>query len=212
MKKKKLSILFLLVLVLLAVTIVYLATTYARYRGVATGTGEVQVAKWSVQVNNQSLVAGPGQVALGTITLTPVANANVAKDRIAPDVTATTEFEIDPTGAEVAIAYEFTLGTIVSVPAGSVPTDFEVTKVEATVGGTTTTVTPTAGKYIGTIELPTTGSDKTAMTATEKVTVKVTAKWTNVEANNNLDTAVGIAAPKLQIPVNVTVKQKLATD
>ena len=203
-KNKKVSILFLIAVVLLAVTLIYVGLTYARYTGTVTGTGEAQVAEWAAVVGDADLAAGDTTMTAPLI-FTPVANAHVATGKVAPATTATTTFDIDPTGAEVSMEYEFTLGTITSDGTAPAPNKFTITKVEATYKGTTSTITPASGKYSGSIDL----SGLAKLTVAEKVTVTVTVAWTNDEAENANDTLVGIEAPKLSIPVSVTVRQKI---
>ena len=198
-KNKKVSVLFLIAVMLLAGTLIYVGMTYARYTGTATGTGEAQVAKWAAKVGDANLAAGDA-VMTGKLIFVPDTNANVIANKIAPASTAKTTFDIDPTGAEVAIEYEFTL-----TPDPSAPTNFKVVGVKAG----TTTITPTAGVYTGTIALPAGGT--TAMGASEKVTVEVTIEWEHLtdESLDANDTVIGSTITTLELPVSVTVRQKI---
>lgn len=196
---KKRTTLSIILIVLVAITAIFVGKTYARYLSEASASGTVDVASWAIKVNDTD-ITGAGTTALGTVTLTAGTSANVATGKIAPSINATGSFEVHATGSEVAVDYEFTLGTI-TASAGTVPTGLSIGAVEYSTDGTNwTAITASSGKYTGTIAL--------ANVATP-VTVRVTVSWPNDEANNVTDTAAGVSGATLTVPVTITVKQKI---
>lgn len=190
------------VLMLLTVCLYFISGTYARYTSSASGTAEVQVAKWAVKVNDTDIV----EKDTITISFTEVANDNVVDGKIAPASQLYADFTIDPTGSEVAIDYSFSLGNIES-SSGTVPTSLTVSKVVPVVSGTEgTALTATDGKYTGTINLT---SQTAELTSAEAVTVRVYVEWTNSEANNTTDTTVGASAPTLTMDVTAVATQHI---
>lgn len=164
----------------------------------------IQVARWAVKVNSTDIV--PANATL-SVTFKEVTNANVVDGKIAPASSLYADFEIDPTGSEVAIDYEFTIGTL-TMSSGTPPADLKIEKV-VTVGSDSleTAITETSGKYSGTIAL---ASQTAALTSTEKVTVRVYVKWENKDTNNAADTTFGAAAPTVTVPISIVVKQHIA--
>lgn len=190
-------------LIILVIALFFIAGTYARYSSTGSGTGNVQVAKWAVKINDADITT----TNTFTINFVEVANNNIVDGKIAPDGRLYADFEIDPTGSEVALDYEFALGQI-KAGTEAAPDGIAVEKVCTVDGSTETPLTPTDGKYTGTIAL---ASQTAALSASEKVTVRVYIKWTNSDeaARLTTDTAAGIAAPQLSIEVTGTAKQHI---
>ena len=190
-------------LILLTFCLYFVAGTYARYTSTASGTAEVQVAKWAVSLNAEDMTA---DAASFDVEFTEVDNANVVNGKIAPATELYADFEVDPTGSDVAIDYSFELGDIVAT-SGTLPDTIAVTKVVLVEDDDSeTTITETNGKYSGTIALV----DQTkSLTADEAVTVRVYVAWEdeNTEAANTADTAFGVEAPAITMEVTATAAQ-----
>lgn len=192
---------------------------------------QIGVARWAVQINSSDIVA---QGTTLNAAFKKVTNANVADGAIAPSSTYYADFEIDPTGTDVAIDYSFTIGTLelktgnaaVTTPVNS---RFIVKQVcyvgsDGAVGNNVTRPSDTVHKYIGSVDLPDgTDGKKTAMTAAQKVKVRIYVEWTDVsvegsENNNADDTTVGAGAASatagaeynLMVPITIVVEQKTA--
>ena len=189
-------------LIILVIALFFIAGTYARYSSTGSGTGTVQVAKWAVKINTVDIT----QNDTFAITFNEVPNNNIVDGKIAPAGSLYADFVIDPTGSEVALDYEFALGNITST--GTVPDGIAVEKVCTVSGSTETTLTPTDGKYTGTIAL---ASQTAALSNSEAVTVRVYITWTNSDEAARLtsDTAAGVAAPTLSLQVTGTAKQHI---
>ena len=143
--------------------------------------------------------------------------------KIAPNSLLYADFVIDPTGSEVAIDYSFSLGSITSNGSETIPTSrlkvadvrlISSSSVDATNDHSEgTQLTGSSGVYTGTINLnPATGTQNSALTASEAQTVRVYIQWqeTNVTADNTADTAVGIESPTLTMTVTGTATQKVS--
>lgn len=188
MKKKNLGIL--LILLLLVGTGVY---TYARYVTEVSGNATVEVAKWAVKVTDGSADLSKNF----DLTLTLAENDFVADGKIAPGRNAEGKIVLDLTGTEVDTDYTVAIGNVENIP-----TNAEVVvKV-----GDTELQQDGSGKFTGTIEHETIALGG----ANAKVELSIIVTWTNVDTTNDAtDTADGVAAATLTIPVSVTAKQHI---
>lgn len=192
---RKMTIVILAIFLLIAI----IGGTYARYTSSASGTASAQVAKWAVKINNIDIVTND----TFAVNFQNVENNNVVKGKIAPSSKLYADFEIDPTGSEVAVDYSFALGAITAT-SGEVPADLRVSKVCTISGDTETELTSANDTYVGTINLE---SQNNALTEASKVKVRVYIEWTDSEANNSSHTSVGNVAPTLTMQVTGTAKQ-----
>lgn len=200
MKKNTTIKMLMIVLMLLAVALYFIAGTYARYTDTFEGSGTAKVAKWAVSVKAKS-----GDTVKDDLTLTfnEVKNDNVVDGYIAPTSELYADFVIDPTDSQVAVDYSFELGEITSA-SGTVPTGLAVEKV-CTVDSSKneTELTATDGKYTGTINLV----DQTkALTSAEAVTVRVYLKWTSPTDSTTQDSADTDAGKTAVQDLTMTVK------
>lgn len=196
-----------IVLMLLAVGLYFISGTYARYTSTASGTGTVKVAKWAVAING---IDEEAETRTFTINFTDKANANVVDGYIAPASEVYADFEIDPTGSQVAIDYSFELGEVTAPEGSTVPEGLALDRVVTVTGSGENeeeTALPLDGEeYKGTIELT---SQDEALTDAEKVKVRVYVKWTE-NSDNTIDTAAGIEAlQNLTMTVTATATQHI---
>ncbi len=195
-----------LVLMLVAVGLYFVSGTYARYTATASGTGTVRVAKWAIKINDNDATT---QNATFDLSFVEKANNNVVDSYIAPSSQLYADFEIDPTGSQVAVDYSFTLGEI-TASSGSIPSTIKVLKVVPVVSGEeqTALTADESGKYTGKISLK---SQTAALTADEAVTMRVYIEWTdsNTSEANATDTSVGVNAPNLTMTVTATATQSI---
>ncbi len=190
---------------MVACLIAIIGGTYARYLSTGQGTATVQVAKWAIEINDTDIT--PDGNTTFDITFTEVANDNIRNDRIAPSGELYADFEIDPTGSEVAIDYSFTLGTI-TASSGTAPSNIIVTKVVPVTSGSegSPLTADGSGNYTGTIPL---ASQTAAMSSSDAKTIRVYIAWTNDDTTNVADTAVGVDAPTLSMTVTGTASQHI---
>lgn len=198
--KKKNVVITMIILMIIALGAYFIANTYAKYSSTATGSGTVSVAKWAVKLNTEDIT----QEETFDLTFTQVKNDNVVAGKIAPGTQMYADLVIDPAGSEVSMNYQLSLGdlsdtpvTVVKVVPCNVDAQGKVTE------GKDALVADEGGNYKGTISL----KDQKALTSKEAVTVRVYVEWANADANNATDTATGIEAGSLTIPVDVTVSQ-----
>ena len=157
----------------------------------------MQAAKWAV-----AITADDGTTLSSTtqdITFTVQNNTNVVPGKIAPAVTAVAEIELDLTGTEVAVDFDAVIDqsnlSTFGESGDKLTLDVKVDGVAYT-SGTAQTI-----NLVG----------NSAFTAANgKKTVTLTLTWANDDENNEDDTATGIAAPTLTIPVTLTAKQHIS--
>lgn len=199
--RTKRGIFIALVLLLL---IYIIGSTYARYITTTNATGKVQVAKWNV-VMKANDGAKTLEETTQDITFTVQNNNYVVAGKIAPDVTAVADIELDLTGTEVAVDFlaeiDSTATTALSEALGVSADDVEMT---VKIGDDTLTAgTPHL------INLP----SGAAFSGTDaKFPVTLTLTWTNNDEHNVSDTAAGKAAPTLSIPIKLTAQQHVLSD
>ena len=189
---RKYTVLALVVFAIIAV----IGGTYSRYSSTGNANATVEVAKWAVKLNGTNISSATGTV---TPKLTYADNSNVAADKLAPGRSATFNIELDPTGSEVAIDYTLEIKALTGITNSS--STIAVTGATYVIGtGDSATATITNG----TISIPETLAD---VQANKKVTVTVTVTWTN--GDNTADTANGVAAAPITVPVDVTAQQHI---
>ena len=194
MKKKKI----LAVLIALLLVVGAGVYTYSRYTYSKSGSGDVEVAKWAVELQQGGSAVSDNF----NLTLTPAANSYVVDGKVAPNRSATATLTVDLTGTEVATDIEVNLSNVSGLPTGM------------TISGVTANgnaMTASSGTYSTTIDL---NAGHTAISS-NTVTLVITATWDNAsDANNANDTGYGDGSLDadwtLQIPVTVTVKQHIA--
>ena len=192
---KKWTILALILFLLVAI----IGGTYTRYTNSASGNATIDIAKWSVKINNTDMKDITGDL---TVPLEYVANAKVSANKIAPSGSATFTLVIDPSGSEVAIDYSLSVGAITGLTdSGS---KLELTSVTYTVqGGSAQTITPggTAVEFTEALA---------DFTAGKTVTVVGTVTWDNDSDNRSAaDTANGWADVSPTASVSITAKQSI---
>ena len=194
-RKRKITPLIVLALLLCTFSVLYISGTYARYTSEVSGTAQVDVAKWAIKVNGTDITP-VGTTSFGSLTFLWDTNTRVVANKIAPARTATAQFTLDPTGTEVAFEYEIDLGATIS----NIPTNATVTVKDGT-----TTIVGAGGKYTGVVELPAGAAHSSAHTIT------VIIDWPNIDTAvaDAADTVDGVAAKPITFPVSVTVKQLL---
>ena len=108
-KTNKSAVLLLVLLVLVAVTAMYVASTYAKYVGEVDGEGTATVAKWSFKDDNEDV---DFEVDL---TKTYDASTLVAK-KIAPGTEGSFNIVLNNENTETGVEYTVTLKNIANAP------------------------------------------------------------------------------------------------
>ena len=178
---------FLIVLLLLvALTSGYVASTYAKYTSEISGkNGSVTVAKWDFDVENGSNAFAKDVDLSKTYTA-----ATLVDGKIAPGTEGAFSIQLTNANSEVGVHYEVTIGTVTG---GTLPANLKFYKDAAhsqEIDGT--------NKVEGTLE----PGDSTGTKAT------VYWAWAYETANGDeADTTAGRAASTLTIPVTITGTQ-----
>ena len=182
--------------ILLLLVVYLISSTYARYSTVGKADGKVDVAKWAVVMK-----ADDGTTLNSTtqnITFTVQSNSEVVPGKIAPDVTAKAEVELDLTGTEVSVDFTPTIGDYTP---STLPSADKITLTSALEGGTVG-----SSNYIPLV-------NKSAFTDSNgKKKITLTLTWENDDENNVNDTATGMLADgsrTITIPVTLTVQQHI---
>ena len=109
---KKNSLLLIALLLLVGISSIFVAGTYAKYTSTITGTqGEAVIAKWAFATDNASVDMDldlTGSIAASTLTA----------DRIAPGTSGTFTIELSNEHSEVAVDYTISFGTVTPTIAG----------------------------------------------------------------------------------------------
>ena len=113
MKKVKLTRFTGYVLVIVAITLIILSATYARYVTNVTGSATATAAKWSFTVKHGSNTTIDIDLAETTPTY-----VNMAEGVIAPGATGSFVLTINAGDSEVSVGYEVSLALAADCPAG----------------------------------------------------------------------------------------------
>lgn len=201
--KRKKSVILVVLLLLLVVTIV--GYTYSRYMSSGTADSTATVAKWSVKIDNNDLDTYKSTPLEAPLTLDT--NPYVDEGVIAPGSSGSYTVEIDPTGSQVAIDYVVKVSGIKGLTTAN--DNIKVTSAKYWIGevageGTNALVDGENGVTIT--------ESLAQVKNNEKLTVKVTIEWENVEANNDTDTSNGKESETVTVSTSITAKQHLTTD
>ena len=193
-----------LVAIILITVVALVSGTYSKYTNTATGTATLDIAKWSVKIDDTQMNA----ISSGALSvpLTYTANSYVKANKIAPGGSATFTLVIDPTDSEVAIDYDISIGAVTGLTnAGSA---IALTGATYTVdGGSAQNATITSGA--GAINFT---EDLADVVAGKKVTVVGTITWDNAsDANSAADTANGLNDPSPTVAVSITAQQHIGS-
>ncbi len=184
------------IVIALLLVVYLLSSTYARYSTEGKAEGKVDVAKWNVVMksDDDTTLTSTTQ----DITFTVQSNTEVVPGKIAPNVTAKAEIELDLTGTEVSV--DFT-PTVEEYTPSTLPSADKIQLTSAVEGGTIG-----SSNYIPLV-------NQSAFTAENgKKHVTLTLTWTNDDENNVDDTATGMLADgsrTITIPVTLTVQQHI---
>ena len=191
--------------ILVAIVVFFLVaiigSTYSRYISTGTASAAGEVAKWHVTLNN-TVLSDNTQV---DVIATKVAesNNNVSEGKIAPGQTLGANLEVSPAGSEVAIDYILEIGNI-STEGFNTDSKIEISKVVATVDGTSSEIPSVNSKYTYYESLE-------DVLAGKAVTFTAYVYWE--DSDNTADTANGAGnVTEVVVPINVTARQHLESD
>ncbi len=196
MNKKQVKTLIVTLLVVI-VALYFIASTYARYTTSLDGKAQATVAKWAVKLKDGSTTLTNGF----TLHFTVNENEFVVDNRIAPSTSATAKVQIDLTGTEVATDLSATI-TQANLNSFFGDSASDVVVTTSFVKDSTANFTVSNA---GLVSLP---NQTTALSGSVEMTITLT--WTNNEAHNTSDTALGAAGGTFDLPVTVSASQHIA--
>lgn len=200
MKKNKLSMLFIVLVMILLIQGSY--TSFSRYSSTAEGETEIlNIAKWSVELNDDDITTK--STIDENIQINVFQNSKIANGKFAPGSEGYFDIKIDTSAANVASYYKLEIDQSNFENWGG----WEITgyQVDEQIDDSLTNVPSnlyykaTAGTINGTILLD--GNNG------KEVNLRVYLKWNNDSANNDAHVNMGKNAGKIVIPMTVTVEQ-----
>ena len=185
----------------------FLSGTVSKYTSTSTGTGTYDIAQWVFDVNDVNIAQTAAQTfdiklgnTLDTDTTDPDADNQVASGKIAPGTKGSFTIVLENT-SEVDATYNITY-TVPQVGGQAMPFTYSVV----------TTVKDNVGNTVGSPTTVEVLNNVTGAAIARGQTVKVVVNWTWAynNADNSIDTAIGIASTgteDLVISATVTATQ-----
>ena len=199
------KLLTVLVLIMLIISFFQITKMYALYKERIDGEYSTLLGAWEIKVNETDITSN-GQVETFTVAenqLGYVDSEYIQAGKIAPGGQAYFDIIIDPSNTDVSIVYK-----IEAASNDAVPANFEIVNVESYLqkDGETDQITNDTN-YIGqnsyTSVIPV-----TQINEGYKNYVRLYFKWTNVEANNETDSALAETEnATISVPLKITFEQ-----
>ena len=193
-KNKNIKIILVLALIImLAVTIYNVRNTFALFESEIQLGVEETTGSWNIYINNTNISGSSTEFTVNNVNIST--NEHVVADRMAPGTSAYFDLNIVPTGTDVSIRYDITFDF------SELSTSLVVDDISELNGRTL--VRTDENVYSGVITLAEINNNVSS-------DVRVSIKWDNDEANNEVDTEVGRNINgSISIPVRVDVIQYL---
>lgn len=185
------KVLIVICLLFLFLTIFELSLTYGVFETKVEGDKDLNVAKWTILVNDNDITGENHTFYVDDVTYTN--NEGVNTDKFAPGVSGEFILIIDPSNTEVAFEYEiaFDLNS----------NKYEQIKVDSIEGVNGTVLNLENGIYSKVITLSDIENEKKDM-------VKVNFSWVDDEKYNESDSQLGLDENStFEIPVNIRFSQ-----
>lgn len=182
-----------LIAILSVVLVINIRKTYALFESEISGTTDVEIANWVIEVNNQNVTSGTTQE-FDLTNFQIEEKVNVLPGKIAPGIVASAEINIVPKDLDVSAEYEINIDTT------NLEENMNFTFTSNLSGGRILEQISDS-KYIGTILL----KDQFP-NMTDKL--KVNLEWVNNEDYNDSDTVLAKdTLATISIPITVNFKQ-----
>lgn len=197
-KKSTIKILAIVTILIVEISLYFVAGTYSKYTSSAESNSTARTAKWAVKIGSIDLAGGATDFT-NELVLETTNSAKVKTGTIAPSTSVQGSFNINPNGTEVAIKYIISLGTIhfknalTNADVTENTPNIEITNITPSTGSLTQNLD---GTYTGTIDLD-----------GDSVDITITAEWNSTD--NSQDTANGYTPLTVIVPVNLTVEQDI---
>lgn len=204
---RKRTITFGLLLLAVVLTAASVSGTYARYTTSDTGIGTATVAEWAVSFEDTE----ENELEQGfNLQLDQEDNTYVVGGLIAPAASVYKDVVINLTDTQVATDIVATLNSVTGVQ-GS-PSRFHTTLSVVNPTSAVTGLTTTTDSNTGVTTINVGLDNNRAQLVAEKITIRVSLVWDNVEESNTDDTTMGVAAGDIVANLTLTAKQHIAAD
>ena len=197
------KLLTILLLIMIIISFFQIANMYALYKDQLQGDYRNLLGVWAVKVNGVDISSGGKNL---TFTMTEdnlqyIDSATVKENKMAPGTQACFEITVDPTDTDVSILYTLNIKLSEIKEA-----KMSLVKVENYFQKATEQITN---------ETVYTGEEShKAVIPIEKINekyinhIKLYFEWTNVEANNESDSELGVTeSAKISVPLEINLKQ-----
>lgn len=184
-KKNKIKVLFLIILI--GMFYLFFHVSYSSYESEAQGRVNPNPSKWHIEINGNDVSNSPTQV----ISVDDVSwdATHTRSGKIGPGSTGTVDLELDCTGTEVSVDYEFYFKD------KTIDSDLILTVTNVT---STTSITRVANNhYTGRLSL-------TEINNNIKPVITVHLEWVNDDTINDLDRDISDDSKFLLIDFNAT--------
>ena len=188
MKKRVLSVLCVISIIITISTICF---TYSKYADEATGVVESNVARWNIKLNNTDITDGSVyNFVINNIAIS--GNQNVASGKIAPGLTGYFDINIDPSDTDVSVKYEITID----------PENFEDSNIHVSdvyEVGNNTLIRTGEYSYTGVILLADVQNNV-------QNTVRIEIEWDSISVEDESDYEYALSLDNvLELPISVNV-------
>lgn len=180
-------------IIMLGVTVYNVRDSFALFESELTVEAAANTGAWNIYVNNTNISGATTEFTVNNVNVST--NEHVVADRMAPGTSAYFDLNIVPTGTDVSIRYDITFDF------SELSTSLVVEDITELNGRTL--VRTDENVYSGIITLSEIQSNVYS-------DVRISIKWDNDEANNDIDTEIGMNINgSISIPVTINVTQYL---
>ena len=191
LRKKTIFLMFTLSFMFLGITF---ENTYSKYKTSASGESNVQIAKWNIVVNNETI--STHDQAINTLSPYFLDNENIADGYIAPSAIGYFDIIIDASAVDVSFSYDITT----SISVDSLVDDLVIIGYSIDSGA----IIDVVGEFTGI-------SETVSVAATNKIrNIRLYVKWedeNNATMDNVSDTMAALNSGFAKVDVNLNFKQ-----
>ena len=176
---------------LLALVLVLIRTTFALFETNRVDTSLIDIAKWQVKINNDTIDGSSDTFTVNNFVWTT--SSKVKSGKAAPGLSGYFEIEINPNNTETAVRYDLNFDF-----SNLNANQFEITNISEVDGKTIYRTGEYTYSNIFTLDDIENG---------ETNTIRVNIKWSENEENNQLDSDLVKDKLELTIPVTIDITQ-----
>ena len=196
------KLLTILVLIMLIISFFQITSMYALYKEKIEGEYNTLLGAWEIKVNDKDITSS-GQVETFTINqLGYISSQYIQAGKIAPNGQAYFDIVIDPTNTDVSVIYQINMES----------TDIENVQIDLI--EVENYIKKDGEEDIINTEVNLEGNIYTGVIPVDKISqgyknhIRLIFRWTNLELNNETDTATAILEnAKISIPLQINLKQ-----